>query len=126
MFHTYVTKLVENLLAGKLVNPVEVGSLSLDLFIGLYIYTCVGIQPIKVGECFESINATPKFCSTSKNDEDNFLLVQSQMASNTFGCGRSVLFDMYTYVYVPGSELPSFAYNRRWSSTQESGFTYPL
>ena len=112
-FHTYVTKLVEILLAGKLVNPVEVGSLSLDLFIGLYTYTCVGIQPIKVGELFESINATPKFCSTSKNEEDNFLVVQSRMASNTFGCGR---FSFIQYVYICISArvdpLPLFAYHR--------------
>lgn len=51
------------------------------------LYICVEIQPIKVGELFESINGTPKFCSTSKYEEDNFLLVQSQMTSNRFGCG---------------------------------------
>ena len=72
-------------------------SLSFDLFTGLYTYTCVGIQPIKVGELFESINASPKFCSTSKNEEDNLPLVQSQMASKTFGCGR---FSFIRYVYI--------------------------
>ena len=33
------------------------------------------------------------------------------------GCVVSML-DIYIYIYVPGSKLPLFPYNRGWSSTQ--------